>query len=317
MEKYESFNPGIPVIVYDGETELPKQGCYYIVAGNGCFFHKETAGGVIEGLVPVKNIPLLKDFDVDFSVQCKLPKIPAPLVYKIKKFFEKVVDKYTAEANVILYFNSETNDYKIHVPEQIVSRSSVRYRKEALSHTENMGEYLCVGTIHSHANFDAFHSNTDESDEAFFDGLHCTFGNNDKSRFSIASSVVRNGLRRRVEPSDFLEGIVKLQNESICYESICYEFVEDTEFLSDSDLNLEVWLDQVRHLEIDYIEDPLLFRVGDKARWSGGLSQVQWGTICGKGPFDIVSVNGNLVTVQTNVGLISLSPEFFEKVENE
>ena len=68
MEKYESFNPGIPIIVYDENVKLPEQGCYYVVAGNGCFFRKETTGGVIKGLVPVENIPLLKDFPVDFSI---------------------------------------------------------------------------------------------------------------------------------------------------------------------------------------------------------------------------------------------------------
>ena len=316
MEKYESFNPGIPVLVYDGETELPKQGCYYIVAGNGCFFHKETAGGVIKGLVPVKNIPLLPDFPVDFSIQCHLPKLPVFFVYKIKKFFEEVVNRYNSEANVILYFNPETKDYKVHVPEQIVSHSSVRYRKEALSHTENMGEYLCVGTIHSHANFNAFHSGTDELDEQFFDGLHCTFGNNDKLRFSVASSIVMNGLRKSVEPSVLLEGIAKSVNSG--GEDIYYEF-EDIEFLSDSDLNLDIWLDQVKYLDDGAVntEGYRVFKIGDKVVWSGGLSQVQWGTICGKGPFDVVSINGSLMTVQTNVGFISLSPEFFEKAENE
>jgi hypothetical protein len=146
----------------------------------------------------------------------------------------------------------------------------------------------------------------------FFDGLHCTFGNNDKSEFSVASSIVMHGLRQVVNPSNFLEGIVKLDNESICYK-----FSDSIEFPPDSDLNLGIWLDQVKYLETGYVENLGIFKVGDKARWAGDLSQVQWGTICGKGPFDVVSVNGNLVTVQTNVGLISLSPEFFEKAEDE
>jgi hypothetical protein len=70
-----------------------------------------------------------------------------------------------------------------------------------------------VGTIHSHCDFSAFHSGTDERDEATFDGLHLTFGNVNRENFSIAGSVVFCNSRSKVDPSTVCEGIESIQQQ--------------------------------------------------------------------------------------------------------
>ena len=72
-----------------------------------------------------------------------------------------------------------------------------------------MEGYLRVGTIHSHCDFGAFHSGTDINDEADFDGLHVTFGHNNRDIFTISASIVVNNIRKSVEPMDFIEGVEK------------------------------------------------------------------------------------------------------------
>jgi hypothetical protein len=75
-----------------------------------------------------------------------------------------------------------------------------------------------VGTIHSHCDFSAFHSGTDEADESTFDGVHLTFGHVNSDKFSIASSIVFNNNRSKLEPSDVALGIVGDSEEEVVEE---------------------------------------------------------------------------------------------------
>jgi hypothetical protein len=58
---------------------------------------------------------------------------------------------------------------------------------------------LRLGTIHSHAAIDAFHSERDDADERFEDGFHLTVGNLDGD-LTLAYSVVIQGLRGVIPP---------------------------------------------------------------------------------------------------------------------
>jgi hypothetical protein len=62
-----------------------------------------------------------------------------------------------------------------------------------------------VGTIHSHASADAFHSELDDEDERHDDGLHMTVGNLD-GKVSLVCSLVVDGRRFVLKPSDVFEG---------------------------------------------------------------------------------------------------------------
>ena len=79
-----------PVYVYDDGVELPKDGEFYVVAGNGTWFHKD--GVVFQGYVPVQSIAFLKDLGIgEEPVRCLLPKIPHDIVMKTKKFFVHLI----------------------------------------------------------------------------------------------------------------------------------------------------------------------------------------------------------------------------------
>jgi hypothetical protein len=195
-----------PVYVYEEGMELPKEGTYFVVAGNGCFLHKNT--GIVGCLTKVENVSILDELNAGLTVTCDLPPLPGQFVFLIKKFFELVVKNYTTEATTTLYYNKTTKEYRIHVPLQKVSHASVVYDRTPPADFDG---FISVGTIHSHCDFGAFHSGVDVNDEEFFDGLHCTFGNNNKEEFSVSASIVVNGNRVLVDPLLYLNGLTKAE----------------------------------------------------------------------------------------------------------
>lgn len=194
-----------PVILMEEGVELPKEGTYYVVASNGIFIRRDV--GLFSCLVPVESISFLDELDAENQFTSSLPKVPLSIVWQIKKFFNAIVEKYHSEANTILYYNRQLDDFRVFVPDQRVSHSGVNYRRQPITRMEGMEGYLPVGTIHSHCDFSAFHSGTDDADELNFDGLHCTFGHNNKEEISISASYVFSGKRFKVEPETVLQGV--------------------------------------------------------------------------------------------------------------
>lgn len=214
-----------PVYVHEAGQELPKDGTFFVVAGNGLWIHKDN--GVVRGFSRVDQISILEDLNVEAHSQFLLPKIPARDVWRIKTFFKAVVDKHRAESNTLLYYNKETKDWKVVVTEQSVTHGSVRYVRQSLAATPELSGYLMVGTIHSHCDFQAFHSGTDHDDEEFFDGLHCTFGHNDQDVFTISATTVMNGQRTKIDPMTVLEGIEHIGGDRYQLQSVSPEVADD------------------------------------------------------------------------------------------
>jgi len=186
------------IVYLDGKQEMPKDDIYYIVAKDGIFLRKKL--GLIESLTPVKEISILENAKPYASMS--IPKIPGKSMAKVMKFFKKAYQLYSSEAIVLLYFNPTTKTYRIYIPHQKVNGASVDYVKGV--HLDN---HIQVGTIHSHANFSAFHSGTDDNDEEHFDGLHITIGNNMDSFPSISASIVSNGMRFKVAPNEYIDNL--------------------------------------------------------------------------------------------------------------
>ena len=270
-----------PVYMYDGGS-LPTDHNYYVVAGNGVFFHKT---GIVKGFVPVKGVAFLDDLKPSPPV-CTLPPIPASEVLRIQTFFSKVVEEHRAEAIVLLYFNEHEGQYKIHAPEQFVSHGSVKYDRRPL----DIPGYVRVGTIHSHCDFQAFNSGTDVHDEEDFDGLHCTFGHNDKPNFSIFASVAMNGVRCRINPAHYLAGLVTL-NESFDYTSnkdefFCFRERGEPEV---SDWMAKVWS---RHRP----------KPPEQVVWNRQMKNSSFRDEFGDGPFRVKSASQNHYTIETPKG---------------
>lgn len=178
----------------------------YIINGEGTFLRKKI--GITDALIKVNNISHLKSSVSSFG-KINIPVIPKDYTSKITKFFKWAYSEHNGEAVVLIYYNPELNDFDIFPTNQEVSGASASYIKEGLSHTG----YLLVGTIHSHANFGASHSGIDNDDELNFDGVHITIGNVNDTYQSISCSVVVNGQRFMYDPIDYLDGIIKVQND--------------------------------------------------------------------------------------------------------
>ena len=177
---------------------MPDTDVYYLIGKEGVFIKKRL--GIMESLSPVKNISILQS--VQATAKMHIPKLPELMVAKIANFFTDVYDKHSAEAVILIFFNEEKEHYKIVVPSQKVSAAGAEYNRAITVEGYNM-----IGTIHSHANFSAFHSGTDQGDEQSFDGLHITFGNNKEDPISISASIVANGHRTIVPAEEYLEGV--------------------------------------------------------------------------------------------------------------
>jgi len=226
MAKLEA-NLLFPVHINDGTTELPKEDIFYSIGKDGIYIYKKI--GIVESFVPVKQISFLKE-NVPM-VRLHVSKIPASMAAKVVGIFRAAYEKYKSEAAVILFYNETTKKHRFVVPKQEVSSASVTYERN-----NPFTDWTMLGTIHSHASMNAFHSGTDVNDEANFDGLHITFGDMDeKEKFTVAASIVSNGTRVVVDPSDYVDGLYLVEEKAMpVYTSRYYKyengkFVEVTE----------------------------------------------------------------------------------------
>lgn len=205
------------VVVNDGTQELPDDDIYYIVSKEGIFLKKKM--GVMESIAPVKNISILKS--VNTMARMYINPIPAQTGAKILEFFKAVYQQFHGEAIVLLFYNEETGKYRVVPPHQKVTAAACDYNRGVTIEGHTM-----IGTIHSHANFSAFHSGTDDSDEKTFDGLHITYGNVMSEEFSLSASIVANGTRFIVDPNDYMLGLKQtkdIDEEEVFYTTKIYK----------------------------------------------------------------------------------------------
>lgn len=228
------LNPASPFPYYvltGDQATLPRKGEFYIFARNGIFFHKGSVNpidpGLIESTTKVEreDCPkaILQAFDAltkgdlqdcQAYAGIKLVSMPHDIALTCQMFFARVFGQYRAEAELQIYYSPARQEYRLVCPKQEVSGAAVRYELES---SILDGEYRRAGTIHSHCDFSAFHSGTDTADEEYEDGLHITFGHvNGPANglpMSIVSTVVSNGSRFPLNPTDVIEGIADSQPE--------------------------------------------------------------------------------------------------------
>lgn len=295
-----------PVYIYEKDKKLPETGTYFVVAGNGLWIHKDMP--VYQGFVKVNNISCLDDLNTEDYLKCKLPRIPFVLVWKIKQFFKEVIKKHHAESCTVLFYNFEKNHWIVHIPVQTVSHGGVQYLREGASSLSNMDGYLPVGTIHSHCDFQAFHSNTDQDDENTFDGFHGTFGHNDKDVFSITTSFVINGTRFKLNPLDFLEGINQNAHGK--------EFYYLDEYNEDWAEELNSWMSKVSSRSYFYSsfrQENKYFPVGSKVSWAAESNFTALRGFLGDGPFEVIGKEPGKLIIRTSIGSYNLPEKFFQR----
>ena len=192
-----------PIYVLNGQVPLPKEGTYYVIARGGIYLSKDT--GLVRAMVRVDGISFLEE--VDTRVTLRVPKIPSWVVAPAVLFFRRVYEEYGAEAAVLLYYDAQSGEYALDAPLQQVTGTSVSYQNRG-----RVDEGLqLVGTIHSHANFGAFHSGVDIHDEQHLDGIHITIGRVDQPYFMVSGSIAVNNNRFPMNPGDMISGIREVE----------------------------------------------------------------------------------------------------------
>jgi hypothetical protein len=151
-----------------------------------------------------KNIYLVKQHWDDYQ-------FPVDQFRYVMRYFQAIYDKFKTEAAVILMLNQQTKEWRtLFVLQAGAREGSVIYAQPAITadnipnprdkaiieavledavaaayqkdiydryNTWYSEGFRIFGTIHSHCDFGAFHSGTDDADELHFDGLHITIGN--------------------------------------------------------------------------------------------------------------------------------------------
>ena len=179
--------------------EEPDDPIYYLVTRDGLFqvkrnllFHARTKVRGLTWLLPERE-----------AARLQLPPIPAAILAEIVGFFQEVFRVHRAEAVVLLYFHQAEGRYELKIPKQQVAGGHCRYE---IGPTPTGS--LRVGTIHSHASADAFHSELDDEDERHDDGLHMTVGNLD-GEASVVCSLVVDGRRFTLKPTEGFEATMR------------------------------------------------------------------------------------------------------------
>lgn len=286
--------PLFPVYLYEEDVELPKIGTYYVVAKDGIYIHVNRAVG--SALVKATEIPWLKSANTHINLS--LPKIPGRIIGQAWKFFSKIYAQYQSESYLQLYYSKKLNQYRLWCPKQTVSFGGVHYdRSDQFSAKEREGTELdsteikqesvwnCVGTIHSHCNFSAFHSGTDTADESTFDGIHLTIGHVDREEFSLVSSVAICDNRLQLEPencvtSDLVRTIDKevvkskwmnFVGNDTCFFKLNLSEKDQEGLLADEEMIENEWIPKVEKQQYQQTWKPGSFMVGgndeDDEKW--------------------------------------------------
>jgi hypothetical protein len=186
------------VWINDGTTEMPSDDILYIVSKEGIFLKKKL--GLFESMAKVDKISILNEIDSYAAMDIK--KMPARDFAKVFAFMREVLRVYHSEGTTIIHYHPETRKYRIEVPTQQVSHGGLDYKSEL-----TYDGYVRIGTIHSHADFSAFHSGTDKHDEENWDGIHITIGHVDQYYFTLSANIVANGSRFWADPINYVNGL--------------------------------------------------------------------------------------------------------------
>jgi PRTRC genetic system protein A len=133
----------------------------YIVTGGGILKHSKLSRGR-HVRVKVDSIPGYKEVQLTEELNF-LPagKVPYKLLEEIIQFFRDVMNVKKAEQEAMAHILwNEVEGYHIGIPDQVVSKASVKYDFNHLK----PGDIIVVD-IHSHNTFGAFFSGTDNGDD--------------------------------------------------------------------------------------------------------------------------------------------------------
>jgi hypothetical protein len=180
------MNP-LDIIIAKPDEELPVEDViFYAATKKGWLVNTPTIFGNAQVVMDPKEHPAsLPEPNERFVLNGR--KMPLHMLSQFHDLARKNFEKRKAECSAYLTWNPDTDDYKLFIPEQYVTHTSVNHKLDAgqIKHG-----YQAIGTIHSHCDFSAFHSGTDKHDMGKMPGLHITIGhvNTDDPDFDFAIS---------------------------------------------------------------------------------------------------------------------------------
>lgn len=177
--------------IFDGNHEAldalgPPDTLRFLAHSKGWAVDKNTFFGRV--IVPVSENPLAEELAYEAKLFHKIQPIPAEILGRTLGFFRAAWNQRESEAMVYLLVRD--GEYDLHVPKQNVSHGGVHAKFDA---AELPPGSRVVGDIHSHCNFNAFHSGTDTADAAKNDGLHITIGKVDTDEPEWAVMLAYSG----------------------------------------------------------------------------------------------------------------------------
>jgi hypothetical protein len=185
----------LPIYLKDQDFAPPDDPIYYLLTRDGLFLVKRTP--FFEAAVPAPGIPWLEA--QARGVRLLGPPLPAALVLKAASFFKAVYRLHRSEAVALLAWREEAAAYDLIIPHQTVGGGHCDYELKELP--EGLRR---LGTIHSHAGIEAFHSERDDADERYEDGFHITIGNINQDP-TLSCSVVVQGTRAQIPPEAMIQ----------------------------------------------------------------------------------------------------------------
>ncbi len=205
------------IYLHDSE-DIPEDDICYIVAKDGIYLKKKM--GIMESIAKVDKISMLKE--ITPTACLNIPMFPANLFAKVIEFFKAVYKMHRAEAIVLLFYNQETENFKVIPPNQKVNGGECEYERDI-----QIEDYVLLGDIHSHGSMSAFHSPIDDRDEKTDnDGLHITIGNVFADDVTISLSIIANGTRFIGEPEEYIDKLVKVKEFQSQNQRKVYKYVD-------------------------------------------------------------------------------------------
>lgn len=205
-----------PVYLKEPGFETPRDPIYYLVTRDGLFQVKETAA--FRSVLRVGGLRWLEGQREEVAL--KLPRVPGELLARAIALFREVFRRHRSEAIVLLHYDPAAARYALAVPEQHVAGGHLAY---AIGPTP--AGLIRVGTIHSHADADAFHSELDDWDEQHDDGLHVTVGNLD-GPMTLSCSLMVDGRRFPLRPRDVFTGVPTEGEAEVWWEALAHIHAE-------------------------------------------------------------------------------------------
>ena len=180
----------LPIYLKDQDFTTPADPLYYLLTRDGLFLVKRTP--FFEATVPAPGIPWLSPQQPE--VRLKDAPLPGTLLLQAVAFFRAVFARYRSEAVALLAWREAAQSFELVIPRQTVGGGHCDYEIRDFP-----AGLIRLGTIHSHGEVEAFHSERDDADERFEDGFHITVGNLGGD-LTISASVVVQGCRGQLPP---------------------------------------------------------------------------------------------------------------------